>query len=47
MSNPQNMFAKVYVPICSEEDFMVKKLYKKLWHGHMLLMTLTVKKLSE
>ena len=47
MSNPQNMFAKVYVPICSEEDFMVKKLYKKLGHGHMLLMTLTVKKLSE
>ena len=47
MLKPHNIFAKVYVPNCSEEDFMVKKLYKKLWHGHVLLMTLTVKKLWE
>ena len=30
MLKPHNIFAKVYVPNCSEEDFMVKKLYKKL-----------------
>ena len=47
MLKPHNIFAKVYVPNCLEEDFMVKKLYKKLWHGHVLLMTLTVKKLWE
>ena len=39
-------FAKGYTPNWSEEVFVIKKL-KMQFHGHMLLMISTVKKLLE
>ena len=46
ISKYKNIFAKGHVPIWSEEIFVIKKL--KIWcHGHMLLMILAEKKLSE
>ena len=44
ISKYKNIFAKEYMPNCSEEIFIIKKL-KILYHGHMLLMILMVKKL--
>ena len=46
MSKYKNIFAKDYVPNWSEEVFVLKKL-KILFHGHMLLVILKVKKLLE
>ena len=46
ISKYKNIFTKGYVPIWSEEIFVIKKL--KIWcHGRMLLMILAEKKLSE
>ena len=44
ISKYKNIFAKGYMPNWSEEIFIIKKL-KILYHGHMFLMTLMVKKL--
>ena len=44
ISKYKNIFAKRYMPNWSEEIFIIKKL-KILYHGHMLLMILMVKKL--
>ena len=44
ISKYKNNFAKGYMPNWSEEIFIIKKL-KILYHGHMLLMILMVKKL--
>ena len=46
ISKYKNIFAKGYMPNWSEEIFIIKKL-KILYHGHMLLMILMVKKLLE
>ena len=44
ISKYKNIFAKGYMPNWSEEIFVIKKI-KILFHGHMLLMILMVKKL--
>ena len=44
ISKCNNIFAKGYMPNWSEEIIIIKKL-KILYHGHMFLMTLMVKKL--
>ena len=43
ISKCKNIFAKGYMPNWSEEIFIIKKL-KILYHGHMFLMTLMMKK---
>ena len=44
ISKYKNIFAKGYMPNWSEDIFIIKKL-KILYHGHIFLMTLMVKKL--
>ena len=46
ISKYKNIFAKGYVPNCSEELFVIKKL-KSSCRGHMLLVILTEKNLLE
>ena len=46
ISKYKNIFAKGYIPIWSEEVFVIKKI-KLQFHGHMSLMILMVKKLLE
>ena len=46
ISKYKNTFAKVYTPNWSEEVFVMKEV-KILFHGHMLLTILLVKKLLE
>ena len=46
ISKCENIFAKGYIPDCSEEVFVIKKV-KTLWRGNMLLVILTEKKLLE
>ena len=46
ISKYKNIFAKGYTPNWSEEVFVIKKL-KILFHGPILLVILTVKKLLE
>ena len=41
------MFEKRYIANWFEEVFVIKKKLKILYHGHMLLVILTVKKLLE
>ena len=35
ISKYKNIFEKVYTPNWSEEDFVIKKLKKKMLHGHV------------
>ena len=44
ISKYKNIFAKRYMQNWSEKDFVIKKIIIR-YHGHMLLMILTVKKL--
>ena len=44
ISKYKNIFAKAYTPNWSEEDFVIKEVKKKQFHGLMLLMILMVKK---
>ena len=44
ISKYKNIFTKGYLPNWSEQIFIIKKI-KILYHGHMLLMILMVKKL--
>ena len=44
ISKYKNIFAKRYMPNWSEEIFVFSKI-KNMFHGHMLLMILMVKKL--
>ena len=46
ISKYENIFAKGYIPNWSEEVFVIKKV-KILCHGHVLLMILVEKKLTE
>ena len=47
MSKYKSMFEKPYIANWFEEVFVIKKKLKILYHGHMLLVILTVKKLLE
>ena len=46
ISEYKNIFAKAYTPNWPEQVFVIKKV-KILFHGHMLLVKLTFKKLLE
>ena len=46
-SKYKNIFAKEYTPTWSEQVFVIKKVKKKLFHGHLLLMISIVQKLLE
>ena len=46
-SKYKNIFAKEYTPTWSEQVFVIKKVKKKLFHGHLLLMISIVQKLLD